>query len=260
MSNEEDMTMKTFQKDLLTVKIFATRAEMGRDAGADFAAAVKKLLSEKDRIRVIFAAAPSQNDFLEAIVADASIDFSRIDAFHMDEYVGLDRHAPQAFGQFLRDRIFDRRQFHSVSFIDGENPDTDATAKAYTELLNAAPIDIVCMGIGENGHIAFNDPAFARFDDDKDVKVVELDDTCRMQQVHDGCFDTFDAVPKYALTLTVPRLMRAAYHFCMVPAPTKAAAAKRMLTGDISEECPCTILRRQPNAILYLDGDSSALL
>ena len=252
--------MKTFQKDQLTVKIYPTRKEMGRDAGADFAAVVKKLLREKDRIRVIFAAAPSQNDFLQAIVADESIDFSRIDAFHMDEYVGLDKHAPQAFGQFLRDRIFDRRAFHSVSFIDGENPDTDSTAKAYTDLLNAAPIDIVCMGIGENGHIAFNDPAFAKFDDDKDVKVVELDDTCRMQQVHDGCFAAFDDVPTHALTLTVPRLMRASYHFCMVPAPTKAAATKRMLTGEISEECPCTILRRQPNAILYLDGDSSALL
>ena len=116
------------------------------------------------------------------------------------------------------------------------------------------------MGIGENGHIAFNDPAFAKFDDPEDVKVVELDDTCRMQQVHDGCFDTFDAVPTHALTLTVPRLMRATYHFCMVPAPTKAPAAKRMLTGEISEECPCTILRNQPHAILYLDGDSSALL
>lgn len=252
--------MKTLQKDQLTVKIYPTREEMGRDAGADFAAVVEKLLKEKNRIRVIFAAAPSQNDFLAAIAADDSIDFSRIDAFHMDEYVGLDKHAPQAFGQFLRDRIFDRRAFHSVSFIDGENRDTDSTAKSYTDLLNAAPIDIVCMGIGENGHIAFNDPAFAKFDDDKDVKVVELDDTCRMQQVHDGCFDTFDAVPTHALTLTVPRLMRASYHFCMVPAPTKAAATKRMLTGEISEACPCTILRRQPHAILYLDRDSSALL
>lgn len=252
--------MKAFSKDELQVRVFETRAEMGAASGADFAAAVKNLLAEKEHIRVVFAAAPSQNDFLDAIVHDPSIDFSRIDAFHMDEYVGLDRHAPQAFGQFLRDRLFDLVPFRSVSYLNGEDPDTAKTTAEYAALLNAEPIDIVCMGIGENGHIAFNDPAFAKFNDPKDVKVVELDDTCRMQQVHDGCFDTFDAVPTHALTLTVPRLMRATYHFCMVPAPTKAQAVKRMLTGEISEECPCTILRKQPHAILYLDGDSSALL
>ena len=252
--------MKTFQKDLLTVKIFDTRAEMGKAAAADFAKAVRELLEKQDHIRVVFAAAPSQNDFLEAIVKDRSIDFSRIDAFHMDEYVGLDHTAPQAFGQFLRDRIFSLREFRSVTYLDGESPDTGKVAKEYAALLRREPIDIVCMGIGENGHIAFNDPAFAEFFDPEDVKIVELDDTCRMQQVHDGCFKAFDEVPTHALTLTVPRLMRAKYHFCVVPAPTKAAAAKRMLSGSIAEECPCTILRTRPDAILYLDRDSSALL
>lgn len=252
--------MKQFQKDELEVRIYDTRAEMGKAAGEDFKAAVKELLSEKDHIRMIFAAAPSQNDFLAAITSDPEIDFSRIDAFHMDEYVGLDKHAPQAFGQFLRDRLFSLVPFRSVSYLDGEDPDTEKTCKDYAEKLNAAPIDIVCMGIGENGHIAFNDPAFAKFDDPEDVKIVELDDTCRMQQVHDGCFDAFDKVPRYALTLTVPRLMRVKYHFCIVPAPTKAQAAKRMLTGPVCEECPCTILRTQPGSILYLDADSSALL
>ncbi len=252
--------MKEFMKDSLTVRVFETREEMGKRAAADFKAAVRKLLEEKDHIRVIFAAAPSQNDFLKAAVEDPEIDFSRIDAFHMDEYVGLDHTAPQAFGQFLRDRIFDLRTFRSVTFLNGEDPDTDKTSADYAARLNEEPVDIVCMGIGENGHIAFNDPGFAKFDDPKDVKVVDLDDVCRMQQVHDGCFAAFDDVPAQALTLTVPRLMRAQYHFCMVPAPTKAAAAYRMLTGDISEECPCTILREQPNAVLYLDADSSRLL
>ncbi len=252
--------MKQFYKDELNVRIYDTRAEMGLAAGKDFAAAVRELLKEKDHIRVIFAAAPSQNDFLAAITGDPSIDFSRIDAFHMDEYVGLDKHAPQAFGQFLRDRLFDLVPFRSVTFLDGEDPDTKKTCAEYAALLNEEPVDIVCMGIGENGHIAFNDPAFAFFNDPEDVKIVELDDTCRMQQVHDGCFASFDEVPKYALTLTVPRLMRAQYHFCIVPAPTKAQAAKRMLTGEVAEECPCTILRTQPGSVLYLDADSSALL
>lgn len=251
--------MKTFMKDTLEVKIFDTRDEMGRVAAEDFKAALKKLLAEKETVRVIFAAAPSQNDLLKYIVADEEIDLSRVDAFHMDEYVGLDPKAPQAFGQFLRDRIFDLRKFHSVTFLDGTG-DPKACAADYAKMLASAPVDIVCMGIGENGHIAFNDPGFALFDDPEDVKIVDLDDVCRMQQVHDGCFKTFDDVPKQALTLTVSRLMNARYHFCVVPAPTKAEAAKKMLEGEIAEACPCTILRRQPGAKLYLDKDSSALL
>lgn len=253
--------MKTFNKDKLQVKVSETRREMGQVSAKDFAECVAELLKKKDSIRIIFAAAPSQNDFLESIVADPSIDFSRIDAFHMDEYVGLDANAPQAFGRFLHDRLFGLRKFNSVTYlapIDVNDP--KKTCDSYSRLLAEAPIDIVCMGIGENGHIAFNDPAFAKFNDPEDVKVVDLDDICRMQQVHDGCFKTIDEVPKQAITLTVSMLMKANYHFCMVPAPTKAKAVKRMLTGEISEECPCTILRTQPGSILYLDADSSALL
>ena len=150
--------MKNMHRDRLAVKIYDTREEMGRAAAKDFAAAVRTLLARKERLRVIFAAAPSQNDFLKAITEDETIDFSRIDAFHMDEYVGLDHRAPQAFGQFLRDRLFDRRDFHSVSFINGESDDPERACREYADLLSQAPIDIVCMGIGENGHIAFNEP------------------------------------------------------------------------------------------------------
>ena len=165
----------------LEVKIFPTREEMGKVSAVDFADCVKKLLQKKDVIRVVFAAAPSQNDFLKDIVKDSSIDFSRIEAFHMDEYVGLDPDQPQAFGRFLKDRLFSLSDFKSVSYIapiDTESP--EKTCYEYTAKLNERPIDIVCMGIGENGHIAFNDPAFALFDDPEDVKVVELDDICRM--------------------------------------------------------------------------------
>ena len=241
--------MKTFQKEELQVKIFDTRAEMGRVAAADFAAVVKELLQTKDTIRIILAA-----------VADKSIDFSRVDAFHMDEYIGLDKDAPQGFGNFLRDRIFAKRTFHSVHYLDGQNPDSEAACESYAAMLNEKPIDIVCMGIGENGHIAFNDPPVADFNDPKTVKVVKLDEVCRMQQVHDGCFRSIDEVPTHALSLTVPALMAAKYRFCVVPAPTKANAAKAMLNDAIDEHCPCTILRRTPGSILYLDADSSALL
>ena len=139
--------MKNMHRDRLAVKIYDTREEMGRAAAEDFAAAVRTLLARKERLRVIFAAAPSQNDFLKAITEDETIDFSRIDAFHMDEYVGLDHRAPQAFGQFLRDRLFDRRDFHSVSFINGESGDPERACREYADLLSQAPIDIVCMGI-----------------------------------------------------------------------------------------------------------------
>lgn len=252
--------MKTFQKDELQVKVFETRQEMGRTAADDFALVLKSLLKEKEIVRMIFAAAPSQQDFLAAAVADPSIDFSRVDAFHMDEYIGLSKDAPQGFGNFLRERIFALRKFHSVRYLDGQNPDPEAACSSYAALLNEKPIDIVCMGIGENGHIAFNDPPVADFHDPKTVKVVKLDEVCRMQQVHDGCFACIDDVPTHAMTLTVPTLMKPAYRFCMVPAATKANAAKAMLHDEISEHCPCTILRKTPHSILYLDADSSALL
>lgn len=252
--------MKTFKKDELEVKIFENRTLMGQAAAADFAQTVRELLKTKDTISVVFAAAPSQNDFLEAAVSDRSIDFSRIDGFHMDEYIGLDPDAPQGFGNFLRDRIFALRNFHSVIYMNPDKNDPQKSCDEYAARLKEKPVDIVCMGIGENGHIAFNDPAVAHFDDPFNVKIAELDDTCRMQQVHDGCFPSFDQVPTHAMTLTIPMLMEAPYHFCVVPAPTKANAVKQMLEGPVAESCPCTILRRFPNSILYLDPDSSALL
>lgn len=252
--------MRLFQREELQVKIFDTREEMGSASAADFADAVKSLLAKKEIARVIFAAAPSQNEFLSSLVADKSIDFSRIDAFHMDEYIGLDQNAPQAFGNFLRERIFSLRKFHSVQYLDGQNPDPEAACSSYAALLNEKSIDIVCMGIGENGHIAFNDPPVADFNDPKTVKTVKLDEICRMQQVHDGCFARIEEVPTHALTLTVPTLTAPKYRFCVVPASTKAKAVRAMINDPINERCPCTILRRTTGSFLYLDADSSALL
>ncbi len=241
----------------LEYRVYDNRDNMGKAAASDCAAAIKKLLTEKDEISMIFAAAPSQDDFLRALVADKTVDFSRINAFHMDEYVGLDLHAPQAFGQFLRDRLFEKVPFKSVNYIQSDAPDIDSECKRYSDALNKAKPDIVCMGIGENGHIAFNDPHEARFDDEKTVKVVSLDEKCRMQQVHDGCFADISLVPEKAVTLTVPTLMAPEYVFCVVPASTKADAVYTMLNGDIGEYCPCTILRRHENSILYTDADSA---
>ena len=242
------------------VHIHDTRAEMGAAAAADIAAAISDVLSRKERCRMIFAAAPSQNEVLAALVSGKSIDFSRIDAFHMDEYVGLSPDAPQCFGNFLRNALFEKAPFGSVSYIDCAAQDLQAECARYAALLAEAPIDIVVMGIGENGHIAFNDPPVADFGDSKTVKPVALDEICRKQQVNDGCFATIDDVPKTAITLTVPTLFAGDALFCIVPAKTKANAVRDTLTGKIGEWCPATVLRRHANAALYLDGDSSALL
>ena len=240
------------------VNRYETRLEMGRAAARDAARAVNALLKEKDTVRMIFAAAPSQNEFLDALVAE-DIDFSRIEAFHMDEYVGLSADAPQGFGNFLRRRLFDRAPFGAVHFINGGASDIEAECARYSALI-ADGVDVVCLGIGENGHIAFNDPHEADFDDPALVKRVSLDEKCRMQQVHDGCFAAIDDVPTHALTLTVPALMNAEYHFCIVPAATKAEAVYRTVCGDIGAHCPATALRLCPNAALYVDMDSGAQL
>ena len=251
--------MQNFKKDNLTVKIYDTRAEMGANAGIEISDCIKTLLAEKEELNMIFAAAPSQNEVLEYLANDNTIPWEKINAFHMDEYVGIDKTAPQGFAMFLRNALFDNVPFKTVNTLDS-TADPDKEAIRYSTLLKNNPVDIVCMGIGENGHIAFNDPHVADFNDENLVKKVDLDDVCRMQQVHDGCFATLDDVPKYALTLTVPALAAGKYQFCVVPAATKANAVKNTVYGDINEKCPATILRTLDNAILYCDNDSGALI
>lgn len=252
--------IKSGKVGTLEYKAFDTRREMGEYAEKEAAAEIKKQLSEKGEINMIFAAAPSQNDFLEALASDATVDWGRIHAFHMDEYIGLPKDAPQGFGNFLKNALFGKVPFASVDYIDCTASDPEAECERYAALLKAHPCDIIIMGIGENGHIAFNDPSVADFDDKKTVKVVTLDSVCRMQQVNDGCFKTLVEVPKHALTLTIPTLVAPKAVFCIVPAKTKANAVRRTLTGDISEECPATVLRRHPDARLYLDADSASLI
>lgn len=252
--------LKEFKKDNLLCKIYNTRREMGKAAAKDVGDKIRELLKEKEEINIIFAAAPSQNEVLEALVADTDIEWNRINAFHMDEYIGLDNNAPQRFGTFLKNAIFDKVPFKSVNLINSGAESIEGECERYSKLLKKNPVDIVCLGIGENGHIAFNDPDVADFNDKALIKVVELDDICRQQQVNDGCFAKFDDVPKNALSLTIPALTAGAYMFCVVPAPTKANAVKNTVNGDINEKCPATILRTHENAILYCDADSGVHL
>lgn len=252
--------MKSFKTDKLQVQIYENRVLMGEEAAKEIKTKIVELLQTKTEINMIFAAAPSQNDVLKALVNDPDVEWDRINAYHMDEYIGLDKDAPQGFGNFLKAHIFGLVPFKSVHYIDITATDPEKEANRYGKLLEKNPADIVIMGIGENGHIAFNDPPVADFKDKKTVKPVRLDEMCRQQQVNDGCFTNLDNVPTHAITLTVPTLVKAPYAFCIVPASTKAKAVFETLNGSIDEHCPASILRAHDNAILYLDNESSKLL
>ena len=232
---------------------------MGAAAASDIKACILSLMQTQESVNMIFAAAPSQNEVLASLAADREIPWNRVNAFHMDEYIGLDANAPQGFGNFLKAHIFGLADFGRVFYIDVTASDAEKECQRYAELLAEYPVDIVVMGIGENGHIAFNDPPVADFADERAVKPVALDEICRRQQVNDGCFASLDEVPRTAITLTVPTLLAGGALFCIVPAKTKALAVKNTLSGEIGEWCPATALRRHENATLYLDADSSAL-
>ncbi|MCD0487497.1 glucosamine-6-phosphate deaminase [Pedobacter sp. MC2016-14] len=234
----------------LAVNIFENRKQMGIHAAEVASERINALLLAQPVVNVIFAAAPSQNEFLEELIT-LDIDWSRINAFHMDEYIGLDEAAPQGFGNFLSSRLFEKVPFKTVNYLRDV---------AYSDLLDQFPVDVVCMGIGENGHIAFNDPPVADFADAKAVKIVELDLVCRQQQVNDGCFKSIEEVPTHAVTLTIPALLKAKHIICVVPGLTKAQAVWNTLNEDISTEYPSTILRNHPDVSLFLDQDSSSLL
>jgi glucosamine-6-phosphate deaminase len=233
-----------------------SRAAMGQKAGEDIADELRRRLRSQQGVRMIFAAAPSQSEMLTALMLMPDVDWSRITAFHMDEYLGLASEAPQRFGLWLRRAIFDRLPFAAVHLLE-PGTDPEATAAEYTDRLAASPIDIVCCGIGSNGHLAFNDPP-ADLNDPSDVKVVELDTACRQQQVDDRCFDRFDDVPTHALTLTIPRLLAADRIFCCVPGALKKTAVRRTLQDPIDGLVPATALRTHSNWSLYLDEDSAA--
>jgi glucosamine-6-phosphate deaminase len=233
-----------------------SRAAMGKKAAEDIAYEVSRRLQYQQSVRMIFAAAPSQSEMLTALTLIPDVDWSRVTTFHMDEYLGLASDAPQRFGLWLRRAIFDRLPFAAVHLLE-PGTDPEATAAEYADRLAASPIDIVCCGIGSNGHLAFNDPP-ADLNDPYDVKVVTLDTACRQQQVDDGCFERFDDVPTRALTLTIPRLLAADRIFCCVPGAFKKTAVRRTLQDPISGLVPATALRTHSNWSLYLDQDSAA--
>jgi glucosamine-6-phosphate deaminase len=199
--------VQSYKKDNLTIKTYPSREELGHAAALEASAKIKELQNLQQYINIIFAAAPSQIEFLKNLINQEGIEWERINAFHMDEYNGLSSTAPQGFGNFLKERIFDLRPFHSVNYLNGQCELKETECARYGKLLVDHPVYIVCMGIGENGHLAFNDPPVADFKDKVQEKVAELDALCRQQQVNDGCFTSFGQVPTHALTLTIPALL-----------------------------------------------------
>ena len=251
--------IKELQKGRLKVKISESRAELGRFAAKEVAEYIIELLSCKDEVNIIFASAPSQNEFLAGLL-EYPIDWLKINAFHMDEYVGIDQEAPQAFGKFLKDRVFSKVKLKSANYFNAKAEDPEEECRRYASLLKQMPADMVFLGIGENGHLAFNDPHVAFFDDPKDVKVIDLDPACRQQQINDGCFQKLDDVPVDAYTITIPELLYVNKLFAIVPAKAKANAIKGTCDGPITTECPASILRTHRDCTLYVDTDSASLI
>lgn len=252
--------IRELKTENLEVKVYPDRAKMGEAAASAVSEQIVKLLNQQEFVNIVFASAPSQNEFLAALVARPGIDWKRINAFHVDEYIGLAEGSPQRFGFFLREKLFKYMPFRTLNYINGNSPDSFAECGRYAELLQQYPADIVCLGIGENGHLAFNDPHVADLDDPVRVKIVDLDFECRRQQVTDGCFDNLSSVPKLAITLTIPALMAGKQVYGIVPGKNKAVAVQNTLYKKISEQCPASVLRTHPRAVLFLDEDSGALI
>src|SRR5690348_12577126 len=251
---------RNFRAGELNVYVYESRPEMGEAAAAVIAAEIRRAIHDRGKASIILASAPSQNEFLASLAAAPDIDWSRVTAFHLDEYLGMDDRAPQSFRRFLIDRLVNKVPLGQFHGLRGDAPDGAAEAKRYAELLQQNPPDFAVLGIGENGHLAFIDPPFCNFEDPEAVKVVELDEICRQQQVHDGAFESLELVPRRALSLTIPTIMARPKLFAIVPGLAKQQAIKATVEGPIATSCPASILRTHKDAHLFIDRDSAALL
>lgn len=250
---------ETRQYDECIANILEDAAAVGKAAADDVALRIQRILDCHGTARIIFATGASQFSFLEALI-EKPLDWSRIHAFHLDEYLGLPESHPASFRKYLRERLFDRVNPAQVHLLDGTAEDAGAECQRYARLLLEDEIHLACIGIGENGHIAFNDPPVADFQDSHWVKVVELDAACRQQQLGEGWFPTLDDVPTHALTLTIPAIMRSQAISCVAPDERKSDAVQRALLGPIETACPASILRQHGNATLWLDQDAASKL
>ncbi|HLV35774.1 MAG TPA: glucosamine-6-phosphate deaminase [Spirillospora sp.] len=254
------MEVDRFRVAGIDARVYNDKIKLGEAAAEHVANCIQDAIREREQARVIFATGASQYEFLAALVGKKdSLDWSRVTAFHLDEYLGLPEDHPASFRRYLRERLFDRLPFGAVHLLDGTAPDPQAEADRYSALLAEGPVDLACIGIGENGHLAFNDPP-ADFETSALVHIVTLDEACRQQQVGEGHFATFADVPTQALSLSIPAILRAKRISCVVPDRRKAAAVLCALEGPITPDCPASALRQHGHTLLFLDRESASNL
>ena len=242
----------------MEIKVFRSKEGLAQAAASHAASLMREAISRRGNARIIAATGASQFEFLEALTRIPAIDWSRVEMFHLDEYVGMSESAPASFCRYLRERLINKVGLKRYHLLDGTD-DPAAVIKRVSEEIRKAPIDVAFAGVGENGHLAFNDPP-ADFETDEAYMVVNLDEDCRRQQLGEGWFPTLADVPRQALSMTIRQLMKAEHILCIVPDARKAKAIKACFGGEVSPLAPASILQRHPNAIIYLDQESSALL
>ncbi|MCR6722650.1 MAG: glucosamine-6-phosphate deaminase [Chitinophagaceae bacterium] len=246
---------KAFQQDSLQINVYEKEEQMGQASAALAASYLNKVIAEKGEVNLILATGTSQFTFLESLKKH-EIDWKKITVFHLDEYIGISAEHPSSFRRYLLERILREVNPKKYYLIEGDAENIDEKIREYASLLKRHPIDLACMGIGENGHIAFNDPPVADFYDPQLVKQVELDEGCRKQQYNEGWFPSLDTVPTHAITLTIPAIMNCEMIICNVPGPRKREAVRQAILGPISTACPASILRQHPHVHLFLDRES----
>lgn len=252
--------LKAFTFKQASVCIYSSKSQMGKAAAFDAAQLMREAISRHGYVRIIVATGNSQTDMIKALTTEEDLDWEFVEVFHMDEYVGMSSSHPASFANWLKTRLTDVVHPDKVHYLRGDSPNLEEELNRYTALLNSGMIEVCFLGIGENGHIAFNDPHAADFNDPLAVRRVTLDNRCRVQQVGEGHFPNLEAVPKEAVTLTCPTLMSARNLICCVPERRKAEALRNAMEGPLSEECPASLVFTHPRAKIYLDKESAALL
>ncbi len=245
----------------MKIVIGVDKVDLGEKAAAEAAEKICAAIAAKGEARVIFASAASQFEFIEALLSHREIDWSKVCGFHLDEYVGLGAEHPASFRRFLKERLLAKLPcaMKSFTFVGGDAKDCAAECARLEAAVREAPIDLACIGIGENGHIAFNDPP-ADFETKAAYQVVALDEVCRRQQVGEGWYPNLDAVPTHAYSMTVPQILASKAIVVIVPDARKAEAVKHTVEDEISPRVPATALRRHGACTLYLDPPAAALL
>jgi glucosamine-6-phosphate deaminase len=242
----------------MNIKICNNAQELGRQAAAEAAERIRAAIRERGAANIVVATGASQFEVLAALVADEEIEWPRVTGFHLDEYLGLPISHPASFRRYLRERFVDRVPLRAFHYVDGE-AEPQAECRRLGQLIAKHPIDVSLVGIGENCHLAFNDPP-ANFETDEPFIVVELDQACRQQQFGEGWFPTFDAVPTRAISMSIRQIMKSAAIVCSVPDRRKAAAVRAAVEGEVTPQAPASILQRHPLATIYLDPPAAEML